>query len=96
MSRPFFIANANRKSLRSADAIDVAARHLVYKLYDATSGQLGAWHVLREIGEAQATVARAVERGWVLVRRDDSRKVKLHSAALTDQGRRVARKGLRE
>ena len=82
MSRPFFIANANRKPLRSADAIDVAARHLVYKLYDATGGQLGAWQVLREIGEAQATVARAVERGWLLVRQDGSRKVQLHCTAL--------------
>jgi hypothetical protein len=93
MSKRFFIANS--KPLRSAEAIDVAARHLVYKLYEATNGQLGAWHVLREIGETKATVVRAVERGWVLVRQDDGHGVKVRSASLTDEGRRLARKGLR-
>jgi len=95
MSKPFFIPNANSKPVRNAEAIDVAARYLAYKLYEATNGQLGAWHVLREIGETKATVARAVERGWVLVRQDDGHKVKLQSASLTDEGRRLARKGVR-
>ena len=42
-------------------------------------------------------VARAVERGWVVVTERDGggRVSKKKSAALTDEGRRVARKGLR-
>jgi hypothetical protein len=66
MSKPFFIPNANSKPLRNAEAIDVAARYLAYKLYEATDRQPEAWHVLREIGETKATVARAVERGGCL------------------------------
>jgi hypothetical protein len=92
-TRPFFIANAKRKPSKTGQAIDVAARYFIYKLYEATNGQTGAWQLLREIKEAPATVARAVERGWVIVRREDSGKSRVQSASLTDEGRRVARKG---
>jgi hypothetical protein len=94
-TKPFFIADAKSKPSRTGQAIDVAARYFTYKLYEATNGRTGVWHVLRDIGEAKATVGRAVERGWVLVSADDGRKVKLQSASLTDEGRRLARKGLR-
>lgn len=92
--KPTAIAPAKSKSSSSTlDASDIAARYLVYKLYDATRGHLGGeWHDLRGIGEGPETVARASERGWVAVRED---KGKVKSAALTDDGRRVARKGLR-
>ena len=46
----------------------MAARYFVYELYDATSGHVGAWKVLRDNGQVQATVARAVERGWATLR----------------------------
>jgi hypothetical protein len=92
MSKPFFIPPAKSKPPRAGEAIDVAARYLVYKLYGATNGQLGAWHELPGLGEAKATVARAVERGWVVIRQEDG---KMQIASLTDEGRRLARKGLR-
>ena len=95
MPKPFFIANAKSKPTRTSEAVDVAARHLAYKLYEATNGQPGAWQALGEIGERPATVARAVERGWVIVRQDIGGRAKVQSASLTDEGRRLALKGLR-
>jgi hypothetical protein len=94
--RPVSIPPARSKPLPTIDPADIAARHLVYKLSDATNGQPGAWHELNGIGERPETVTRAVERGWVVVREGgvNGRK-KARSAALTDQGRLVARKGLR-
>jgi hypothetical protein len=77
---------------RASDATDVAARHFVYKLYDATNRELGAWQVLRGIGEGAATVARAVQRGWAIVRTDDGKKPQQKSASLTEEGRRLARR----
>ena len=68
MLTPYFIAASKSKPPRTAETVDVAARHLLYKLYDATSRVPGAWHALGEIGERPETVARAVERGWVVVR----------------------------
>ena len=84
------------KSLRTAEALDVAARYFLYKLYDATNRQPGAWQVLgKMIGESKETVKRAVELGWVVVRDEAVGKVKKSSGMLTEEGRRVARKGLR-
>jgi hypothetical protein len=74
-----------------ADPLDVAARHLTYKLYEATNGELGAWSALGKIGERPETLARAIERGWVSVRSDG--KGKEQSASLTAEGRMLARKG---
>jgi hypothetical protein len=96
--RPFPIAPSKGKSsLGTSEAVDIAARYFVYKLFDATNRQPGAWAVLSDIGEAKATVARAVERGWIVVRQDGGigRGKALQSASLTDEGRLVARKGLR-
>jgi hypothetical protein len=74
--------------------MDVAARHLVYKLYETTDGIQGAWHVLGKIiREKPATIARAVERGWVITREVGLGKKKLVSASLTSEGRLLARKG---
>lgn len=79
--------------------MDVAARHFVYKLYDASRGNTvsSPWQSVRLLGEAAATLGRAVERGWVVVRDDGKAKAKAKElwAALTEEGRAVARKGLR-
>ena len=85
------------KPPRTAEALDVAARYFLYKLYDATNRQPGAWQVLgKMIGESKETVARAVERGWVVVRDEAAvGKVKVRSGMLTDEGRQVARRALR-
>jgi hypothetical protein len=37
--RPFKIPAAKSMSFKTIDAIDVAARYFVYKLYEATGGQ---------------------------------------------------------
>jgi hypothetical protein len=95
MAKTSFIFKTSGGPLKTGDAIDVAARYFVYKLFEATNRQPMAWHVLRGMGEASATVARAVERGWVIVRRDDGGRLKVQSGSLTDEGRRLARKGLR-
>jgi hypothetical protein len=42
------------------EAVDVAARHLVFKLFGVANGVQGAWHVLRVTGEQTATVALVV------------------------------------
>jgi len=73
----------------------VAARYFVYELYDGTGGHVGAWKVLRDNGQTQPTVARAVERGWAIVRNDEMGRTKVRSASLTDEGRRMARRSLR-
>ena len=50
MSRPPFILPRGKSAApRTAEVLDVAARHLVYKLHDATEGIQGAWHVLGKI-----------------------------------------------
>jgi hypothetical protein len=94
-NKPFFSPTSKSKPRRTEEAVDVAARYFVYELYDATSGHAGAWKVLREKGQVQATVARAVERGWAIVREDGKGKSKVRSASLTDDGRRIALKSLR-
>jgi len=91
-------ASPPRKSKppRTAEALDVAARYFLYKLYDATNRQPGAWQMLgKMIGESRETIARAVERGWVVVRDEAVGKVKVRSGMLTDEGRQVARRALR-
>ena len=94
-SRPFFSRTTKTKPRRTGEAVDVAARYFVYELYDATSGHAGEWKVLCEKRQVQAIVARAVERGWAVVREDGKGKSKLRSASLTHDGRRLALKSLR-
>ena len=77
------------------DTIDGAARYLVYNLFIAVSGATETSRLLRDIDEKVETLARAVDRGWVEVferRRKDGAMVRL--VALTDEGRRMARKSL--
>ena len=93
VSKTFPIATAGPNAQKAADAEDIAARYLVYKLYDATRDQLGTWQDLRRLGERKAVVDRAVERGWVTVRQDGQGKAKVYSASLTVEGRRLAVKG---
>ena len=71
----------------------MAARYFVYKLYEATDGQPMQWQVLLGMGESAATISRAVERGWVVLQ-DVRGKPLDRKAALTDEGRRLARKGI--
>jgi hypothetical protein len=92
MSKPFFVAKAKNKPPRAADAVDIAARYLLYKLYDATRGHPDAWQALGSIGEQPEAVARAVERGWLIIRDDHVGRIKVRSGLLTEEGRRLARK----
>jgi hypothetical protein len=83
------------KPHRTADALDVAARYLVYKLYVPGRTLTETWHPLATVGEAAATVARAVELGWVILREVGQGRTRERYAALTDAGRQMARKALR-
>jgi len=85
------IAKGRRKII-AREGLDVAARYFVYKLYEATDGQPMRSRVLHGMGESAATISRAVERGWVIL--EDVRGKPLdRKAALTDEGRRLARRG---
>jgi len=95
MSRTFTIKPTTGTRSKTSAAVDIAARFFVYKLFSATDDQPLAWHELDGMGEVPATVARAVERGWVNVRRDNNGMAKVQSASLTDEGRRLAFRGLR-
>jgi hypothetical protein len=94
--KPVVIPRAKSQTSRTTgEAIDIAARFFVYKLFDATGGNLALWHPVRMLREAEATVSRAVERGWVVIRDEVSGKAKQRSAALTEVGRLLARRALR-
>jgi hypothetical protein len=83
------------KPSRPTAAVDVAARYLVYKIFDAISGTPETWRPLRDIDEKAETLARAVARGWVVVldhQREYGPAVRV--VALTDEGRRMARRSL--
>jgi hypothetical protein len=86
----FHSAPTGRPKVMTLKAIDVAARYFVYKLYEATDGQPMQWQVLHGMGESAATISRAVERGWIILQEGKPLERK---AALTDEGRRLARKG---
>jgi hypothetical protein len=88
----FHIPKAKSKAIKIRDGTDVAARYLVYKLYEATNGQPKEWETVRGMDESRVTVTRAVERGWVILQ-DVRGKPLDRKAALTDEGRRLARKG---
>ena len=88
----FHSAPMGKPKVMTLNAIDVAARYFVYKLYEATYGQPMQWTTLRGMDESRATVARAIERGWVILRDVRGRPLE-RQAALTDEGRRLAHKG---
>jgi hypothetical protein len=87
-----FASRTKPKVVRTLGAIDVAARYFVYKLYEATGRQPMQWATLHGLGESRATIARAVERGWVVLQADRGKPLD-RKAALTDEGRRLACKG---
>ena len=89
------IPRAKSKAASTGDALDVAARHFVYKLYDATRRTMVSWQAVHLLGEVAATVSRAVERGWVVIRQEGKGRTKELWAALTEEGRAVGRRGLR-
>jgi hypothetical protein len=94
----FHSTPTGKPKVMTLNAIDVAARYFVYKLYEATYGQPMQWTTLRGMDESRATVARAIERGWVILQpRSGTQgvggKPLERRAALTDEGRRLARKG---
>ena len=86
----FHIPKAKAKVVKARDGADVAARYFVYKLYEATGGYPMQSAALYGIGESATTISRAVERGWVVLQ---GSKPLERKAALTDEGRRLARKG---
>ena len=88
----FHIPKAKAKVVKARDGADVAARYFVYKLYEATGGYPMQWAALGGIDESAATVSRAVERGWVVLREVAGKPLD-RKAALTDDGRRLARNG---
>ncbi len=70
--------------------VDNAARYLLYELYDATAGRPDAWQVLGNTEERPEAVARAVKRGWIIIRDDRIGRIKVQSGLLTREGRRLA------
>lgn len=70
----------------------MAARYFAYKLCEAPDGQPMHWQLLHEMGESAATISRAVERGWIILDGTSGKPLD-RKAALTDVGRRLARKG---
>jgi hypothetical protein len=88
----FHSTPTGKPKVMTLNAIDVAARYFVYKLYDATDGQPMQWATLRGMDESRATVARAIERGWVVLQGVGGKPLD-RKAALTGDGRRLARKG---
>lgn len=89
-SRTSYIATTKSKVIKTRDGTDVAARYFVYKIYEFTDGQPNQWGTLRGMDELRVTVARAVERGWVVLQ---GSKPLERKAALTGEGRRLARRG---
>jgi hypothetical protein len=88
-----FASTAKPKVIRTRDALDVAARYFVYKLYDATRRDRIQWVPLKGIDESQTTIERAVELGWAVVQRRSGVSLRQSEAALTEEGRRLARMG---
>jgi hypothetical protein len=83
-------AKGQPRVIKIRDGTDVAAKYFVYKLYEVTDRQPMRWQVLHGMGESAASISRAVERGWVILQGDKPLERK---AALTEEGRRLARRG---
>ena len=82
----------NRGRAETVDATEIAARNVVYGLSDATAGEPVRWATLRRMNEYRAAIARAIERGWVILWGTSGEPLEL-KVALTDKGRRLARRG---
>jgi len=85
-----FATRTKPKVRQNPRRTDVAAKYFVYKLYEATDGQPMQWAMLHGLGESAATISRAVERGWVVLQGVGVKPLD-RKAALTDEGRRLAR-----
>ena len=70
-----------------------AKRRIEEKALDH-EGNLALWHPVRMLREAEATVSRAVERGWIVLWDEVSGKAKRRRAVLTEVDRLLARKSL--
>ena len=86
-------SKAPSKITKILDAIDVAAKYFVYKLYDATLQDRTQWMPLEARDESQAAIERAVKRGWAVLQRRQGAGPRQSEAALTEEGRRLARTG---
>jgi hypothetical protein len=62
------------------DAIDIAAKYFVYKLYDATRRDRVQWIPLKGIDKSQATIERAVQRGWAVLQHRTGASLRLSEA----------------
>ena len=80
------------KAAMIADTTEIAARNVVYKLLDATVGQPMRWATFHRMYESRAAIARAVERGWVILWGTSGKPLEL-KASLTDEGRRLGAQG---
>jgi hypothetical protein len=92
-SKPFspFASTAKPKVVKTRDALDVAARYFVYKLYTTPRVEIGPNGPLKGIDESQVTIGRAVVLGWAVLQRRPGASLRQSEAALTDEGRRLAR-----
>ena len=84
--------NGKPKAAKTLDATEIAARDFVYRLLDASPGQPTRWGTLESMYESRPAIARAVERGWVILWGTSGEPLEL-KASLTDEGRRLARRG---
>jgi len=85
VSRTFNIFASKAPPKATRDALDVAARYFIYKLYDATRREPTQWASLKGIDESPATIARAVELGWVVFQPGRGGKSRTNEAALTER-----------
>jgi hypothetical protein len=78
------------------EGADDAARSLVYNIFVATDGAQEPWRPLWNLDESVKAVAQAAGLGWIVVF-TTTQKITVASVraiALTDEGRRIARKRL--
>jgi hypothetical protein len=95
VAQRFTIPPSKKKPAKSNEAMDVAARYLVYKLYMPGRALTDSWQLLSSVGEPSATVSRAIERRWVILREEEKDTGEERYGALTDPGRILARKARR-
>jgi hypothetical protein len=84
--------NGTPRAAKTVDPTEIAARDFVYRLLDAAPGQPMRWATLKTMYESRTAIARAVERGWVILWGTSGEPLEL-KASLTDEGRRLARRG---
>jgi hypothetical protein len=96
--KPRIVVPRRAKPPQTAEALDIAARYLVYKLYVPRSAATEPSRPLSTLGEAATTVARAVPSGRVWLGDPARRRAGKDKRALRSvdhAGRQVARKALR-